>query len=194
MGAVTASGVDVILFYGTLLGLVRGGDFVDGDDDVDVLIAHADLPRLARAVVDAPGLRGVTLGTWPRQLYQVYAGDVGPFDVYTYRLLDATSVLIDWETTLHDARDVFPTTRVVFHGHEALVPRAPHRLLREIYGETYMTPMAKGSYADSVAVRRVGDLVAAFRESADYESARPRARFVLCFAAVCALVAFGRFL
>ncbi len=83
---------------------------------------------------------------------------------------------------------------MVFHGHEALVPRAPHWLLREIYGETYMTPMSKGSYVDSVAVRRVGDGVAAFRESADYQSARPRVHVVRCFAAACVLVTFGRFL
>jgi hypothetical protein len=163
MSAVDASGVDVILFYGTLLGLIRGGDFIEGDDDVDVLIAHRDLDALKLVVDKTEGLSGRTLGEAPRQLYQIYAGDVGPFDVYTYHVLNRTDVLVVWEAMIYSTNDIFPARRASFHGHRVLVPRNPHQLLSDTYGSGYMTPMSKGMYADSVTVRRCSDVSEALR-------------------------------
>ena len=159
MAAVVASGAQVILFYGTLLGYKRCSDFIDGDDDVDVLIAHSDLPAFQRVVEQTGGLSGRLLGSHPRQIYQVFADGIGPFDVYPYYVTNGGKDVLDaWEGMLYDACDVFPTQLVDFHGFSVLVPRNPHTLLEGTYGTDYMTPMQKGSYVDSVGVRRCSDV------------------------------------
>lgn len=166
MAAVVASGAQVILFYGTLLGFKRCGDFIDGDDDVDVLIAHSDLHALQRVVEQTSGLSGRLLGTHPRQIYQVFAAGIGPFDVYPYYLTNNGKDVLDaWEGMLYDACDVLPTQLVDFHDFSVQVPRNPHRLLEGTYGTEYMTPMQKGSYVDSVDVRRCGDVARTIDET-----------------------------
>jgi hypothetical protein len=192
MAVVASAGVDVILFYGTLLGFVRGGDFIDGDDDVDVLVSHADLPRLKRAVDATRGLRGVTLGESPRQLYQIFAGSVGPFDIYSYHLInDKTDILVAWEAMIYSALDVFPARRVVFGGYPVLVPQNPHRLLSDTYGSGYMTPMKKGEYVDSAAVRTCHDIRGAIEESTTLALAGTSASgswVIFLLVSVCAIV------
>jgi hypothetical protein len=166
MEALLASRVDVIVFYGTLLGLVRGGDFIDGDDDIDVLISHTDLMRLTRAVDATEGLHGQMIGDPPRQIYKVFAGTLGPFDVYPYYLInDNRDVLVAWEAMIYDAHDIFPAQRVFFSGYSALTPRNTHKLLRDTYGSAYMIPQRKGAYTDSVSVRKCGDVAAAVASS-----------------------------
>ena len=162
MKAVSTSRVDVIIFYGTLLGFVRGGDFIDRDDDIDVLIAHEDLPRLMKAVDETAELRGVLIGTFPRQIYQIFAANVGPFDVYPYYLVrEKQDTLVVWEGLLYDTVDIFPAVHLYFHGFKVLAPRNAHRLLQDTYGVGYMTPMQKGDYLDSMTVRKCPDVARA---------------------------------
>ena len=166
MSVVVASDVQVILFYGTLLGLEREGDFIEGDDDVDVLIAHHDLPVLQEAVNKTDGLKGHTLGEFPRQIYQIFVGDVGPFDVYPYHLInDNKDVLVPWEAMMYDTQHVLPTRLVSFSGYPVFVPADAHRLLQDTYGVDYRTPMKKGAYNDSVGVRMCHDIPSAIASS-----------------------------
>lgn len=165
MKAIVASGTNVILFYGTLLGYTRCGDFIEGDDDVDVLIWHQDLPALQRVVDQTTGLSGRTIGEHPRQIYQIFANGIGPFDVYSYYLInDGRDVLDVWEGMIYDVSDIFPLQQIVFHGFSVFVPQNPNRLLEATYGTNYMTPMKKGSYVDSIGVRRCDNVESAIAD------------------------------
>jgi hypothetical protein len=98
---------------------------------------------------------------------------------------------VAWEAMIYSALDVFPARRVVFGGYPVLVPKNPHRLLSDTYGSGYMTPMKKGEYVDSAAVRTCRDIRGAIEESTTFALAGTSASgswVIFLLVSVCAIV------
>lgn len=139
----SAHGVSYWADFGTLLGLVRDGDIILGDKDVDLCVLDVERPRVMAAQADfaARGYRLTGEGGAARKLMRVFDGRT-PFyaDIYPYTHDGDTlrSVL--------DPRDDAPAalvmdkTTVDFQGAPVSLPREAERLLEYRYGPTFRTP------------------------------------------------------
>jgi hypothetical protein len=129
--------------FGTLLGLVREGDLILGDKDVDLCVLDRERPLVMGAAEDFAA-RGYALtgeGGAKRKLMRVFDRRT-PFyaDIYPYVPEGDTlrSVL--------DPRDDVPKDLVkdkvlmVFQGSRVLIPRDTGPLLAYRYGPTYAIP------------------------------------------------------
>ncbi len=145
---------DLIPFYGTLLGIVREGNFIYGDDDVDMLAPKSQRDAILRRVAQASDLE-VTNST-PDILQLDYNG-IGPFDIYFYEPR-GDDILLRWDgDLLYAAADIFPTKPMEFHGYVVAMPRNPTGLLEQTYGDDWRTPQCKDEYdwAEISQVRRL---------------------------------------
>lgn len=138
-----ATDKQLFICYGTLLGYVRDGDFIEHDDDVDLcFLADADGWESAFAeftkVVANLRARGERIGIdSPIQFHWQLKGVT----------LD---VFMGWtegkRLNMYNVHGVFPRSRMFplqqqrFKGARVLVPKAPEALLQLIYGKGWRKP------------------------------------------------------
>ena len=147
-------GVEFILFYGSLLGYHRDGQFIHHDDDIDVIAPLSCREKLLQYICATnPKTVRITYNTI--ELLQLYiivndANDVddamiGPFDIYFYKdPSNSSDILITWDGNLLFKKcDIFPTRIVVFNGHSILIPHNPAAILLELYGPEWKIPKTK---------------------------------------------------
>src|SRR5579863_7189672 len=89
------SDFDFVLFHGSLLGYVREGDFIEGDDDIDVLMSRKKRSDLIRFIKENRIKTGLVLS----DIIQLYYEDIGPFDIYLYDELE-DDILLKWDGNL----------------------------------------------------------------------------------------------
>ncbi len=137
----TDTHIKFVIFYGTLLGCIREKNFIDHDDDIDVLVNRNQKEELMNIIRE----KNIKTGIVYEDIVQLYLGDSGPFDIYFYDELK-DDILIKWDLDiLHSNDDMFPLNKITFHGHEVYVPNHPENILREIYGDKWTVPKIKGS-------------------------------------------------
>ena len=124
------------VFYGTLLGLVRDGFCIDGDDDVDIMV-NCDMNRLG-VLLHKHGFR-----TNPRD-----RGDI--LKTYRNRLQNFASV--DFYFCLVEGNDWFATIdrnwvrdvkieQIDFEDRQIYVPDRREERLEQMYGPDWTTPI-----------------------------------------------------
>ena len=137
--------------WGTLLGAVRGGEFIPWDEDVDFGIVDRDVPAI-RALADAVSSAGYVMLLDNPAVIRIQLSEINSLHVD----------LLIWERrgdlmVAHESEDViwlgmngrtdFPSRYldrlepVTLHGRQFLAPSPVHDFLREHrYGSDYMTP------------------------------------------------------
>ena len=123
--------------YGTLLGIVRDGNPIDGDDDVDINIPTQDTELVAKALQDAgvkvskcEGMLRLNLGknTAPVDIYQCDLSDKGD---YTLRRINDT-----WTECYENLEnETFET--IEWNGRNLNVPKNYKQKLQNIYGKDW---------------------------------------------------------
>lgn len=124
-----------ILFFGSLLGYVREDNFIEGDDDVDILIERKDM----KDVVETLKSKGYKLGVINNSFLQVTTSH-GPFDIYVYDIEDDV-VKIKWERKTIPLSTVLPVEKVKYFGFSIYVPKNRKETVRKLYGEKWMIPL-----------------------------------------------------
>ena len=104
------SGITFILFYGSLLGYAREGNFIEGDDDIDVLVSRTQQSDLLK-FIEENKIKTKMVHT---NIIQLFHEDIEPFDIYFYDELD-DDILLKWDgNLLYSKTDIFPLIKITF--------------------------------------------------------------------------------
>lgn len=131
-----------ILFYGSLLGLIREGDFIENDDDIDVLLSIKDRAKLINRLQQ---LR-LEITVNELSIIQFLIEGIGHIDVYFYEDRN-TDILIKWDgNLLFSKNDIWPLRNTRFKNFFINIPYNSEKILEETYGANWRTPLDKSSY------------------------------------------------
>lgn len=131
-----------IIFYGSLLGYVRENDFIENDDDIDMLLPFKDRERYIFAINQL----NLTITVNELSIIQINVDNLGICDVYFYENR-GPDILIRWDNTqLFSKNDIWPLKRVLFKNYYINIPKNSIKILKEIYGENWNVPTKKEDY------------------------------------------------
>ncbi len=150
-------GRELFLVYGTLLGCVRDGDFIAGDDDVDVgYLSDAEEPAAVKAetlgIVEQLLALGYDVGCRVSGgLFKLYIEE-RELDIYPVWFASDRA----WAYSDIDARraDFEPLSTMDFKGTEVAVPGDVATVLAGTYGPDWRIPSPGFRHYRSAAVRR----------------------------------------
>jgi hypothetical protein len=153
-------GVEHFVTYGSLLGLVREGRFIEGDDDLDFHVCVHSLNELMDILLEKECLLNIFL-TFIDGLIQIeYRGVIIDFFIYHPR----EDFVIDYSIggafsapdlyVFIDRALIYPLKQETFGELTAYIPAKPHEFLRYFYGERYLEPMSKDEYERRVVNNR----------------------------------------
>ncbi len=133
-------GIKFVLFYGTLLGLVRSNELIENDDDVDILVHCKDREKVK-------SLKVHHYGDANDSIIQIYfSKTLGPCDIYFYEETEK-DLTIPWDYHLtFNREDIFPLISIEYSGRNFLIPRNPEKILEDTYGAQWRIPTAKENY------------------------------------------------
>jgi phosphorylcholine metabolism protein LicD len=145
MSFLKQSDINLILFYGSLLGYYRDGAFIDKDDDVDVLVHKHDFQKLKSFIIEnikSP----IHLGTINNEFIQLYYDNIGPFDIYSYRTIGNNIITNCDGKLIFDKDDILPIKKIEYYGHNIFIPANTKNIVKMTYGENWNIPMNKSEY------------------------------------------------
>ncbi len=133
---------DVCLGFGTVLGIVRAGDLIPHDDDVDLIACvpnATDITDGVKILSDFLSQKGYNVTLSPGH-FKVERPGAAALDVFPgYRVGD----FVNWRPGPRDTlrhSDIFPPTPLIYQGLSCDAPRNPEKYLELVYGETWRTP------------------------------------------------------
>jgi len=138
--------ITFILFYGSLLGYHRDANFIENDDDIDVLIHRTDFDKLRLYIQN-------NIDKYPNitsnnntyyYILQLWCSDKGPFDIYPFEDHSTEHILIKWDgDLLYKKTDIYPINIINWHGYNIGIPNNTESILLETYGNNWRVPQIK---------------------------------------------------
>jgi lipopolysaccharide cholinephosphotransferase len=139
---IEASGVSYGLFFGTLLGAVREGNFIAHDEDTDIYVFEEEKEAVTRLL---PKFREVGLETIRFEPYMISMMRKDEYiDLYFFKQIKhiggkpLRKNYYSWE---FDAEPMENPERFEFLGMSFPVPANPEHMLEVIYGKNWRTPI-----------------------------------------------------
>ena len=147
--------INFIPFYGTLLGITRNNDFIEMDDDIDILVSRYYHDKI-KEIIEKENIISKFHGTWEKNdsnntneqndIIQLFINGLGPIDIYFYDIL-GVDLLIKWDgNLLFETKHIFPLKKYKFKDLEITRPSNPDKILKSIYGKDYLIPKKKYEY------------------------------------------------
>jgi phosphorylcholine metabolism protein LicD len=136
-----------ILFYGTLLGFYRENNFIENDDDIDVLIEREYYDNLLNYIdTNIKNYPDISLGIKTDTIVQLFYKDIGPFDIYAFDEHN-DNILLKWDgNLLFEKKNIYPLKVMKYYGYEICIPNNTEKILIETYGKDWNVPMPKTEY------------------------------------------------
>lgn len=128
-----------IMIFGTLLGYIRENKFIDGDNDVDLLIHINDKENIHKHLRS----KGYRLRIVNKYFTQVYINKL-PIEFYFYWLDNKGRFTQGFDGPpkryCYSTEDIFPTKQVKFNGYNIYIPNKPEIVLEKVYGKEWYIP------------------------------------------------------
>ena len=139
--------VELILFYGSLLGYYRNLEFINEDDDIDIIICRKDYDILKTYInSNIHKYPEIKIGINNNSILQLFSDNVGPFDIYAFDNYN-DDILIRWDgNLLFDTKDIFPIKTITFHDYNISIPSNTENILFQTYGKNWKIPQKKYNY------------------------------------------------
>lgn len=129
--------IKVIIYFGTLLGYVRENNFIEGDDDIDVLVTKEQLQTIYNIIRSEK----ISINIHTSHFMQLKTPH-GLFDFYVYEIRDDNTIYLKWERYTLDYDEVFPNKEKKFFEYKVMVPKNSVKFLEHRYGkEKWKTPI-----------------------------------------------------
>ncbi len=159
--SIALSNIEYFIFFGTLLGVVREGDVIDGDDDVDIYVNIDFRDELIRLIKQSDFFIDQDSIFNKKSNYFVQAnrkyGDVVSFvDFYFFEdRLDEEYIVERWNfkgipddpnLAIHIPKSfVYPVVNEEFYGVNICLPSDGKAMCQYLYGDDWELPLKKGA-------------------------------------------------
>jgi hypothetical protein len=143
------SNINIILFYGSLLGYVRENNFINMDDDIDVIVSRSNYNMLRQyAISNIMKYPGLSFGLITDNFFQIHYNNIGPFDIYAFDEIN-NNILIEWEyihsknptVSIFKSCDILPAKNIILHNCNINIPNCSENILLQTYGNTWKMPL-----------------------------------------------------
>nr|QFG74556.1 MAG: LicD family protein [Megaviridae environmental sample] len=124
-----SNNIDFIVFYGTLLGIVRDKDFIIGDDDIDVIVNRSNYKKIMNTIKKY----NIKTKIVNSDIIQLYLNKLGPFDIYIYEI-ENSKLKIPWENDVYDINLILPPKLINFYDEDIQIPNKSKKFLSHYYG------------------------------------------------------------
>jgi phosphorylcholine metabolism protein LicD len=142
LGILNPLNLKFILFYGSLLGYYRDGNFIEGDDDVDFMVDRNDWDNLNRFLDELKNDK-ISIRYRTTDFIQIFYERLGPFDINVYDLYNDSILLKHDGNLLYKQSDIFPIKQVVYKDYAIWIPNNIENILELTYGKNWKTPQKK---------------------------------------------------
>jgi phosphorylcholine metabolism protein LicD len=113
--------IQLVLFYGSLLGYYRDNNFINMDDDIDAIISRNDYYILLKYISENKDI-SINIGINNDSILQLFYNKMGPFDIYIFDYHN-DDILIKWDgNLLFKKNDIFPLKKVLFNNFNIFIP------------------------------------------------------------------------
>jgi len=143
------TGIDYWLDYGTLLGIVRSGELLSHDLDLDIGMMGTTNRELIHNTLISTGFkfhRAIHVGNNPKPVEVTYSKAGVKIDIFFYKstMDHLTGYLIDGHPPSDKVREIIipsiTTTSTIYRGQPLKIPKNPENRLIHTYGEEWMIP------------------------------------------------------
>ena len=147
--------IEYFSFYGTLLGIVRTGETLDKDDDIDILV-NVEQYQIVLKLIEEKQLNIIIKSENVfLQVEKELNGNITLLSIHFYKMTE--NLIIDkwafagFPNDRHnhlniDKKLVFPLKSISLDGHHINIPNESKKLCEFLYGEKYKIPIEKDSY------------------------------------------------
>lgn len=138
-------GLKFLLAFGTLLGAVREHDFIDHDEDIDLIIMKSDMDRFLSLLFEFRKY-GFEVIRYERRGFLSLMRKGEYIDFYFYEPYPENTDL------MYCCQDIFPkklledTAPITFLGRNFNAPRDYKKMMEISYGKDWMTPVEKFNF------------------------------------------------
>ena len=148
--------IDYFVFFGTLLGLVREGNIIQGDDDIDLYVNVKDKKNIFNILKNSPYKKTKNSSDYFLQFKRKYNNESSIVDIYFYEDLNKDYIkekhnffgLYKYSLfTLHIPKKIiFPIQIKNFFNVDIKLPSKPKMVCSFLYSQNWKIKLSKEKY------------------------------------------------